>query len=222
MAPRRDRARLRRRGTSHGHVVDSGQARRRGSSRAALPRSIAATSASARPSAAERGDLRVHRHVRDSRCRRRTCDGGTSFEQRGHRRRMGRVRGVVVEPAQLGLDAVGRELVDVLRLAVEEVDPAGEHRDRAAAVREEPPRCRGSARRCPRAAGSSTARVVSCGTSITAGKVPTLRRAQQVGDQRVEVDDRLATVQLLEDRPVGRRRPATCRRSWSAGRRRRP
>ena len=51
---------------------------------------------------------------------------------------MGRVRGVVVEAAQFGLDAVGRELVDVLRLAVEEVDAAGQHRDRAAGVREQP------------------------------------------------------------------------------------
>jgi len=46
-----------------------------------------------------------------------------------------------------------------------------------------------------------TVRMVSCGTSITAGKVPTLSWPQQA-DQRMHIDDGLAAVEFLQHRLV--------------------
>src|SRR5579863_2562301 len=59
--------------------------------------------------------------------------------QRRHRGRMRGVGGVVVEAAEFGLDAVGSEAAGRPRLLViERLDAAGQKRNRAAAVREDP------------------------------------------------------------------------------------
>src|SRR5579883_2227915 len=62
--------------------------------------------------------------------------GRHELHQRGHRGRARRVRGVVVQAAELGEDAVRSERLVLAgvrgRARVERLDPAGEHRDGAA------------------------------------------------------------------------------------------
>src|SRR6202021_2913613 len=56
------------------------------------------------------------------------------LHQRGHRRREGRVRGVVVKPPQFAFDPFRREFLQVRPRTVKRIYPPGHHRNRAAGV----------------------------------------------------------------------------------------
>src|SRR5918992_313584 len=64
--------------------------------------------------------------------------GRHELEKRRHGRRVCGVRRVVVQPPQLGGHALRREALEVLAKAREVIDAPGEHRHRAARMREEP------------------------------------------------------------------------------------
>jgi hypothetical protein len=116
---------------------------------------------------------------------------------------MRRIRRVVVETAKFGFDPVRRKAVMVAGSIEKRLNTAGQHRDRAAGMREQPfdvaqlrecsakQKTHNGARRIVRYFDHRRER---------AGVEP----AAAARDQRMDVDHRFTPIQLLENRPVSR------------------
>jgi hypothetical protein len=116
---------------------------------------------------------------------------------------MGRIRGVVIEPAKFGLDAVRRKTVTISGAIEKRLDTAGQHRNGAAGMGEQPFDV-AHLRRCPanQKTNNRARRIV--GHFDHRGERADVDSATAARDQRMDVDHRFAPVQLLENGPVSR------------------
>ena len=84
-----------------------------------------------------------------------------------------------MKPSKFAFNPLRREFPQVRPRAVKRIDPPSHHRNCAPGAREQPSYVAVAANE-PLSSRLVTVRVVSCGTSMTAGKVPTLRALQQL------------------------------------------